>query len=532
MGFWDWLFDNPKSQDNQIAKDLKQKLGRQPTDNEIQQEKNNRSTGNLTSGGNPSNYNPNANVGPYTPGSSQTQSNSSPFANTQGARPQASSPVATGGGSPFANPATQDKTSINDALNVLNNPYVSSPNAQNNASSVLQKFGINAGPNFPQQNPYDKLYQNLMDQIQSIQVQQTPYDQLKAMADSQVNAQYDPVINSLQGEMNRTQTRADENKMDIRSMYGALGDNANAQAAQMQQSNQVAQDQTNKQYDQAAQQMQQSYQNVAGQQQNIMSQLGLQAAGADPRLQQNDADKAYFQNQQAADHQHQIDALQQIGQADQGYQHNIATNSQMAGENQAQLLTRQLQDYMGQAQDKMVGLQQQKGLDATNILNQLYMNDLNRVQNQGQMAFQRAMDMNNFQLNAMNANNSNQMAQQDLLAKLKMIDARWGQGSKANTMGTQSGMGGVDHFLAQQYGNDNNGTAAKLQQLLGQTLNSPEVIQGKVKGKDAQGADTMYNMTDEYVMQQLRNLAQQQGLNGVDVNNLMDSYLAYKGNLR
>jgi hypothetical protein len=505
-----------------ILDDLKHYLFYTPKPNEGGK----KSNSDLTSGGDPTGWDPSKlkiGTGGDPVGSSWL---ANPYA--PGARPNASPVAASGPESMFRNPATADKTNINEALGILNNPYVTTPDAQGKASQLLSGFGLNASPNFPKQDPYEKLSQDLLSQINSLNIQATPLEQLKQMADSQAATQYDPVIAALQGEMSRTQERAGNNQADARNMYNALGDKMSSEVPEMQQMNQTAQDQSTRRYDDAASKMQQSYQSQAQQQQDVMNQLGIQAATGDPRVQQVGNDQQYFQNQMAMDKQHQLDALSQIGAADQGFQQNMASNSRLAGENAAQDIGKQLEQYLGAAGDKLTGLQSQKASDATNILNQLQQNDSSRVASQSNDAFNRLMAMNNFQLNAMNAGNQQSNSQQELALKLQELQQKASQG---NTMGTSSGLSGASNFLAQQYGQDT-GKASQLQNMLAQVLSSPEVVQGKVKGKDATGTDTMYDMTNEYVMQQLRNMAQQQGIQGGDINNLIDAYLAYKGSLK
>jgi hypothetical protein len=429
----------------------------------------------------------------------------------------------------FNNPATGDSRNINEAMGILNNPYVTTPSAQSKASSTLQGYGLSSGPNFPEQSPYEKLAEQLATQIQGIQSQATPLDKLREMAQGQVNSQYDPVISALQGEMGRTQDRAGTNQADARNMYNALGSNMESEIPGMQQQNQAAQDQSTQQYNDAAAKMQQGYQSQAAQQQAIMSRLGIEAATGDPRVQQTANDQQYFQNQNSTDAQHQRDMLAQIGAADQGFQQNMASNSRLAGENTAQDIGRQLEQYLGQAGDKLTGLQQQKGMDFTNVLNQLQQQDTQNVQTQSNNAFNQAMAMNNFQLNAMNSGNQQTNSENELALKLQELQQKIAGDSSA--MGKTSGMSGVSNFLGQQYGQDVN-KASQLENILGQVLNSPDVVKGKVSGGKVNGMDTMVDMTPEYVMQQLRNLAQQQGIQGGDINNLMDAYLAYKGQLR
>jgi hypothetical protein len=430
-------------------------------------------------------------------------------------------------GTSFNNPATSQSRDINSAMNILNNPYVTTPGAQGSASQTLQGYGLNAGPNFPKKNPYDQLAEQLLEQIQGIQAHATPLEQLQQMAQSQVNSTYDPVMEALKGEMGRSEDRAGRSQMDARNMYNALGDKMSSEVPQMQQMNQAAQDQTTQQYSSAEARMQQGYQNQANQQQALMDRLGISAATGDPRIQQTQADQQYFQNQNASDAQHQRDMLAQIGAVDQGFQQNMASNSRLAGENTAQDIGRQLTDYLAQANDKMTGLTQQKSSDYTNILNQLQQSDAQNTQTQANNAFQQLMAMNNFQLSAMNSGNQNSLAQQELALKLQELQNK----ASGNQMGTQSGMGGASTYLGQQYGADTD-KASQLQNMLASVLSSPDVVLGKVKGKDAYGADTMYDLTNEGVMQRLREMAQQKGMQGMDINSLMDAYLAYKGQLR
>lgn len=382
-------------------------------------------------------------------------------------------------------------------------------------------------PSTPQISPYEALQQQLMSQLQGINTPAASDADLRNQAASQAAMQYDPVISALQGEMDSTSKRAAGNQQQARDMYNALAAGFSSEIPDIQKQAQQQQDAVTQQYQTNAAQMQAAYQAQQQQQQDLMNRLGIQAAQGDPRLQQAATDQQYFANQNSADAQHQKDALQQIAAADTGYQRNIASSSKLAGENTAQDISKQLEQYLGTANNKMQGLQSSKANDITALFNQLKNADAQRVSQSNQNAFNQLMALNNFQLNALNAQNTQQNDQNNFALQLQKLQNEMGN----NALGQKSGLSGSANLLAQRYGTDVN-KATQLENLLGQVLSQPDVISGQQKTKDANGADTMVKMTPEYVMEQLRNLAQKNNLQGADVNNLIDAYLAFNGSLR
>lgn len=393
---------------------------------------------------------------------------------------------------------------------------------------TLRSMGIGYGAPDPV-DPFTKLTQDLLAQVQGINSQFTPDDVLRSQAQSQVSAQYDPLIQQLQGQMDRTTNRAHENQDKARSMYNSLGDSFMNSIGDINSQNQQAQNDASNRYDSAVARMQQQYADQASQQQAIMNRLGIQAAQGDPRLQQAATDQNYFQNTMQMDKQHQLDMLQGQNQADQGYQRGIASSSKLAGENTAQDIGRQLEDYLGQSNDKLTGLRTQEVSDLTNLFNQLKGQDQQRVSSANSAAFNQLMALNNFQLDALKAQNQSTNDQNNLALKLQELQ----QKMNGNMLGQNSGMSGAANLLAQRYGTDTN-TATLLQNILAQTLSSPDVVSGKQLIQDpATGADTTVPMTPEYVMQKLRELAAQNNVkNGGDINNLIDAYLAYNGSFK
>lgn len=397
--------------------------------------------------------------------------------------------------------------------------------ANNSVDNPYTRLATQTPP--PEVNPYEALQQQLMAQLQGINTPAASDQSLRDQANSQAAMQYDPVIAALQGEMDRTSQKSQQDQGKARDMYNALASGFNSEIPGIQQQSQADQNAVTQQYNNNAAQMQAAYQAQQQQQQDLMNKLGIQAAQGDPRLQQAATDQQYFANQNQTDAQHQRDMLQQIAAADTGYQRNIASSSKLAGENTAQDLNNQLNQYLGSANDKMSGLQTSKAADITNLYNQLKNADAQRVTQSNQDAFNQLMSLNNFQLNTLNAQNQQQNSQNDFALKLQELQ----QKLQGNSMGQNSGLSGSANLLAQRYGTDVN-KATQLENILGQVLSQPDVISGQQKTKDANGQDTMVKMTPEYVMQQLRNLAQKNNLQGGDINNLIDAYLAFNGSLR
>src|SRR5690606_23715299 len=59
-------------------------------------------------------------------------------------------------------------------------------------------------------------FSQLLQQIQSIRVEPTPYDQLLRMATGQAGAQFDPLIKELEGQISSTTKRGKANQKEAR----------------------------------------------------------------------------------------------------------------------------------------------------------------------------------------------------------------------------------------------------------------------------------------------------------------------------
>ena len=370
-------------------------------------------------------------------------------------------------------------------------------------------------------DPIQNLVNQIMGQYNSISSPATPYEELKRIAESQVGAQFDPMMNLLQQQMNQRGKNANRSSGEARQMYNALGQDFLSQLPELTQQFAAEDRETNARYDGAQQQLQQRYQNQQQEQNAVLQQLGIQAAAPDASKQAME-DQNYFQGQMETDQQSALNALNQQQQAQSDYTRNLGNTSRMAGENTAQDIMRQLSDYMDQANTQMSGLQSQRGAALSSLLQQMQGQDAARVEKDQQQQFQNLMSLANFQLDAAKAQGKN-------------------SGASNSIFGGTTGLTGAQNFLAEQYPNSPV-MASNLMEQLNDVLSNKDVVAGKFQlepGDPSKGVAPKYSdVGQEYMVDLLRreiekeNQAQPGRYGTADVNNTINALLAYLGKLR
>ena len=366
-------------------------------------------------------------------------------------------------------------------------------------------------------DPYDDLMSQLQQQINNINSQNylTPLDQLRQQASSQVNAQYDPQIQALMGQMGTTKNRGERNMKQARQMYGDLSKDIAAQLPGITSDMQAAEKQTQQQYAADKADMQKTYDQQAAQQDAVLKQLGITAASSDASA-QSKADEAYFSQQQSADKQSALDALQQIQAGAEQYNQQSANNANLAGANAAQDIQTNLSDYLTEAQGQLGALQSGKESALAALVSQLQQADAQSAEQRRQQELDNIMQMNNFQLSAMKASGAfdNNSTANDSIFK-----------------GT-SGLSGATNYLAEAYPNSP-ARASALSSLLSSVLSDQQVQQGKQTIKDpVTGQDKLIDITPEKIIQLIREQGLSKGFQDADLNNAINAYLAYAGKLR
>lgn len=363
----------------------------------------------------------------------------------------------------------------------------------------------------------------LQQQLNSLQAHNTPIDEIRKLATSQVNAQYDPQINQLLRDMGATKTRATQNEAKSKDMYNSLAQNLVDQLPAIQQNMQNQQQQASDRYSNAQSDLQAQYDQQKNDQQNVLQQLGIQAAAPDANKQMA-TDQAYFQQQNDLSKNQALDQLMQQGSSDQQYQRSMADTSRLAGTNAANDIASQLEAYLQDATGKLEDLKGSKANALTSLIGQMQQQDTQNAQNQYNNAFNQMMQMNNLQRNLTNDQNQNQLDQLNMMLKQQQLQ----QQSNASPFKGTSGMTGLSNFLSEQYPNNPN-EASALSSLITSVLSNPDVQMGRRQD----GPLNSVPITNEYLIQLLRDQAQKAGITSpTDINNAIDALLAYKGQLR
>lgn len=363
----------------------------------------------------------------------------------------------------------------------------------------------------------------LQQQLNGIQPHMTPLDELQKQASAQVNAQYDPQINQLLRDMGSTKDRATKNEGEAQGMYNSLAQDYSGQLPQMQQQMQQQQGAVASQYGDAKNNLQQQYDQQKNDQQNVLKQLNLQAAAPDS-MNQAATDQSYFQQQNQLSQNQALDQLASQGSADQNYTRDMANTSKLAGANASNDIASQLESYLQNAQGQVSDLKGAKSNSLASLVQQLQQQDSQSAQSDYNNQFNQMMQLNNFQRGLTNDQTKNQMDQLNLLMQQQKLQQ---SAQPQSPFKGSSGMTGMSNYLSQQYPNNPN-EASQLSTLVAGVLSNPDVQMGR-----RQDGASSVPITNEYLIQLLRNQAQQQGVsNPTDINNAIDALLAYKGQLR
>jgi len=365
-------------------------------------------------------------------------------------------------------------------------------------------------------NPLDQL----MQQIQSINVAPTPYDQLLQIASGQASTQFDPLIQELQGQISATTNRAHKNEGQAKAMYNDLAKDIAAQMPEITNQLSQASQETEQRYNQTQQALQGEYNKQAEAQAALLKKLGIQAA-APEASQQAMEDQAYFQQQSKSDEANALDLLNEMKNADVSYNRQSADNTRLAGVNTAQDIAAQLEDYLQQANSKLSGLKTSKQSAIQSALAQLQQQDQQRIEKQENQQYQHLMDMANLQLRI-------QQMQQDAANKNTLFKGTNGPSGAAN-------------YLSEIYPTDNT-TSSAILSAINDVMSDPNVIAGKYDSgqKDMYGQEKYNDVTNEYLIDLLRKRLSGEGqgpltatqYSTADINNAINALLAYRGQLR
>jgi hypothetical protein len=372
-------------------------------------------------------------------------------------------------------------------------------------------------------DPFQLLQQQLFGAANNINVAATPLDQLRQLAQQQVAAQYDPQISALRSDAQVHSKRGAQSAKTARDMYGALAKDTLSQLPGLTEQFKAEDDATNQRYDQAQQQMQGEYDQQAAQQDAVLKRLGVQAASQDASQQSKD-DQAYFQNQSEMDQQNAQTALQQQQEAQSDYTQNLGNNAKMAGENTAQDIMGQLQDYLLQNGDQQQSLNASKTSAVAALLAQLQQQDAQRVQTQSQQQFDNMMKLYQYQLDATKADSS-------------LSGAASGFGAGTGSSGLTTGLTGAQNYLASQYP-DQPILAKNLMEQLNNVLSNKDVVNGKFQltpGDPSMGKSPTYSdVGQQYMEDLLRSQFAKQGgrYSTGDINSTIAALEAYLGKLR
>lgn len=360
----------------------------------------------------------------------------------------------------------------------------------------------------------------LIEQIQSINVEATPYETLLQQATGAAGAEYDPLIAQLESEIASTTKRGEANQQEARDMYNALAQDIAAEMPQI--TNQMAQasQATEQRYNQTQQELQQQYSQQAQAQAELFKQLGIQAA-APEASQQAMEDQAYYQQQSQTEEDAALRMLEEMENADISYNRQTAQNTRLAGENTAQDIASQLEEYLAAANSKLTGLEAGRSSAISAMLAELQQSDAERINEAEQNEYDQLMDL------------------------FKLQQEMESDASQSSLFSGTSGPSGASNYLSEIYGPNDSFTSDSIMEAINDVMSTPQVVAGEyeTENTDQYGNPVVNEVTDEYMMDLLRQRLQEGDLNPdtsplfntqystVDVNNAINALLAYLGKL-
>lgn len=407
-------------------------------------------------------------------------------------------------------------TSLADALRAQ---------ADNQAREAERKKNRSRGGRNSAPNPLDQL----MEQIQSINVEPTPFEVLLEQARGTAGAQYDPLITELKAQMGATKRRAKGNKREARQMYNALSKDIRSDTPQIVAEQRAAEREAKNRYNETRQEIGGQYDQQAKEQAALLKQLGIQAAAPDASQQQAE-DESYFKNQVSSDRNADLAMLKEMYQADRAYNRETADTTRLAGINAAGDIQAQLEDYLQTAGGKLAGYRSGKQSAIQAMISQLQQEDTERVEKAEGQEYDRLMDMFNLNL------------------KLQEM-ARRAQEAASRASGLfkgTNGPSGMGNYLAEMYPNDRF-SRNEISDAINDVMAHPDVVAGRIPaGEDQYGRSQSNAMTDEYMIDLLRRRMNEGDLkdstkpnalstpefSNSDINNAINALLAYMGKLK
>lgn len=265
------------------------------------------------------------------------------------------------------------------------------PGAWGNPGGAQRQRKSGMGDIFSQPNPLEDLYRQLLERFnQSQSTYQSSYtgmspEFMQGRANSIVDAQYNPQIDLIRGQISQAQTRADRNKGELGNMYAALSQAYEADVPRIQQmyDNAAAESAAQQQQLQAA--LAANYDSQANTVNREASALGQQAAAAEALAPMGEDEKflTTLAGQIASQDQATLNQLEQNNVA---YTQQGARLAGLEGNNrQADLMT-QLEDYVNQQNSGIQTLENARGSDFAKLMFEMQMTDQERLAQESQNA--------------------------------------------------------------------------------------------------------------------------------------------------
>lgn len=309
--------------------------------------------------------------------------------------------------------------SIQDFVSGVRNPAI--PGVSSNAALQGQSYGT---PQIPTgSNPIQSILAQLqklmsgqgvdMPQFQPTQMPTFDPNKYKSLAESQVNAQFNPIIQQIMAQQGQTQQRAKTNEAAVGNLYSGAVNEINAGSAVQQKGYDQSQAQSKQLYTDERNRIAAGYAADAAAQRAQAKKLGTEALGmgTEDAIAQQNADKQFSDQMGSQQMQQSQNALEQQQQSAGQYDKSIANATRAEGIEGQQNIMGQLEQYMSQSNSDLANTRSQAAGSITDLMQKLAGAAYDRDSQNAQFQYQQQRDYIGDQQNAQKLQQDALMAQ-------------------------------------------------------------------------------------------------------------------------
>lgn len=245
----------------------------------------------------------------------------------------------------------------------------------------------------------------------------------KSLAESQVNAQFNPIIQQIMAQQGQTQQRAKTNQAAVGSLYTGAANQITADSAVSQKGFDQSQAQSKQLYTDERNRIAAGYAADAAAQRAQAKKLGtdMLGMGTESAIAQQNADKQFSDQMGSQQMQSSQNAFEQQQQAAGQYDKSIAQATRAEGIQGQQDIMGQLEQYMSQSNSDLANTRSQAAGSVTDLMQKLADASYNRDAQNTQFQYQQQRDYIG------DSQNAQKLQQDALMAQLQAASSNQSQ---------------------------------------------------------------------------------------------------------